>query len=199
MNTVPRSKRQGLLFVGSFLHPPNVDAARYLVRDILPLIKREIEDVTLYIVGADPTPEIKALASERVVVTGWVKDISLYLKGARVMVAPLRYGAGLKGKISQGMSYGLPMVTTSLGIEGMDIEDGTEALVADDPAEFAAKVIRVYRDDDLWNHLAEHAARFAAANYSPEVVRTKLIDVLQQHGVKLLSDSKRALALSRSG
>jgi len=199
MNTVPRSKRQGVLFVGSFLHPPNVDAARYLVRDILPLIKREIEDVTLYIVGADPTPEIKALASERVVVTGWVKDISLYLKGARVMVAPLRYGAGLKGKISQGMSYGLPMVTTSLGIEGMDIEDGTEALVADDPAEFAAKVIRVYRDDDLWNHLAEHAARFAAANYSPEVVRTKLIDVLQQHGVKLLSDSKRALALSRSG
>ena len=179
----PFCERQGLLFIGSFLHPPNQDAVTYFVRDVFPLIRREVPDVPLFIVGSDPNEDVKALASGGVVVTGWVPDVAPYLESARVFVAPLRYGAGLKGKIGQSMGFGLPVVTTSIGAEGMEVADGREVLITDDPAEFADKVVRLLREEELWAEVSENAMGYIAANYAPEVVLAKMKEILSQHGL----------------
>ena len=185
----PFSERQGLLFIGSFLHPPNQDAVAYFVRNIFPIIRREVPDVPLFVVGSNPGEEVKALASGDVVVTGWVPDVAPYLEAAKVFVAPLRYGAGLKGKIGQSMGFGLPVVTTSMGVEGMDVVDGREVLVADDPVQFAANVVRLLREEELWAQMSESSIRYVAANYAPNVVRSKMKEILSQHGL-LLSEGQ---------
>lgn len=177
------SERHGLLFVGSFLHPPNSDAAVHFVNNIFPLIKKDSEDLTLTIVGADPGPEVKALASTDVVVTGWVKDIAPYIERARVFVAPLQYGAGLKGKIGQAMSFGLPTVTTRVGAEGIAVSDDIGLMIADEPVEFAAKVLRLYHDEALWQTLSDQAMSHVQANYSPDVISRRVLDVVLQHGL----------------
>lgn len=175
--------RKGLLFVGNFHHPPNPDAVAYLVSDILPLIRAQIPEMVLFVVGGHAGPAIDALASEDVVVTGWVPDLGPHLDSSRVFVAPLRFGAGLKGKIGQSMAHGLPVVTSSIGVEGMDVAHEREVLVADDAAGFAEAVVRVYRDRELWTSLSESAMKFVAHTYAPEVVRSKMRAALTDLGV----------------
>ena len=106
----PFARRQGLLFVGSFPHPPNRDAAHWLVEEILPRVHQELPDVMTYIVGSQPTEDIKALAGDGVRVLGWVEDLTELYETARLFVAPLRYGAGMKGKVGESLAYGLPVV-----------------------------------------------------------------------------------------
>jgi len=121
--------RKNMIFLGGFQHTPNIDAAEYLVRDIWPIIKQKISDVKLYIVGSHATEKIKALASDDIVVTGFVKDLSLYYQQCKVMLAPLRYGAGVKGKITQSLAMGLPVVTTPIGVEGINLADSKNCMV----------------------------------------------------------------------
>ncbi|HWX87480.1 MAG TPA: glycosyltransferase, partial [Solirubrobacteraceae bacterium] len=127
----PPEDRSGILFVGGFEHPPNAGAARRLVKEVMPAVWRELGDVHVTIVGPDPPPEVQALAAPLVDVTGWIEDLKPLLDNARLMVAPLRYGAGLKGKVTQALAVGLPVVTTPIGAEG--IEDPDECiLIAED-------------------------------------------------------------------
>ena len=174
----PFSGRKDVLFVGSFGHLPNIDAVAYFVNDIFPLIKRNLPDLHVYIVGSNPTKEVLPLGSSDVTVTGHVKDLTPYFENCKVFVAPLRYGAGVKGKINQSMSYGLPVVTTTIGAEGMALTQGEDILVADEPQKFAESIVLLYNDENLWNKLSRGSIEHVQRNYSSEVTKERLKNVL---------------------
>jgi O-antigen biosynthesis protein len=147
--------RRDVVFLGGYKHSPNIDAVLFFVREILPLLKREEPSLRFIVAGANPTREILNLASDDVVVTGLVEDLRDVFDQARVFVCPLRVGAGAKGKVMSALSYGIPVVSTSIGIEGAGLEEGRHVLVADDPAAFAQETMRVYRDAGLWKRLSQ--------------------------------------------
>jgi glycosyltransferase involved in cell wall biosynthesis len=146
--------RRGLVFVGNFRHTPNIDAALEFHRQTWPLIKAGLPGARLTVVGTAPPPEVLRLDGDDVEVTGWVADVAPYLDAARVSIAPLRYGGGVKGKIGEALGRGLPVVTTTVGAEGMELGSGETALVADEPAAFADAVLRLHGDRDLWERVS---------------------------------------------
>ncbi|HEX4114942.1 MAG TPA: glycosyltransferase [Solirubrobacteraceae bacterium] len=173
----PPQDRSGILFVGGFEHPPNTGAALRLVKEVMPAVWRELGDVSVTIVGPDPPPEVQALAGPMVEVTGWVEDLKPLLDGAKLMVAPLLYGAGLKGKVTQALAVGLPVVTTPIGAEGIE---GSEdcLLVAEDSASLAAHVVRAYQDNELWRSLSRAGQAFIAGQCSSQVLAERLTMLL---------------------
>ena len=172
------SERRDLLFIGGFIHPPNVDAVVWFTDEIFPLVQREIPEVRIYVVGDDPPPSFRAFDSDAVKVTGYVQDVTGFFSDCRVFVAPLRYGAGIKGKINQSMSYGLPVVTTTIGAEGMGLIHGENALIADDPGDFADEVIRLYRDEALWNRISSGSQENVKQFFSYEAAVTAIKGIL---------------------
>ena len=165
--------RKNMLFLAGFNHIPNRDSAKYLVNDIWPLIKEELPECKLYIVGSNPTEEIKNLAADDIIVTGFVRDLLPYYKECKLMLAPLRYGAGIKGKITQSFAMGLPVVTTPIGVEGINLVDGKHCMIANNPEEFAKKTIRVYKEKNLWDTLSDNGLSIAR-KFSPESARASL-------------------------
>jgi GT2 family glycosyltransferase len=164
-------ERRDLLFVGNMKLLPNQDAVQYMFSEILPIILKHLPGVKFYAVGSDPTPQIRELVSEKVIVSGYVPQIRPYLELCRISVAPLRFGAGIKGKIGEAMAAGIPVVTTSVGAEGMSLVHEENALVADGPEHFAREVIRLYNDQKLWEKLVQNARRQAQEHYSSDAVR----------------------------
>ena len=160
--------RSQLLFVGSFLHRPNEDAVRYFAREVLPLVRESLPEVELLVVGPDAPAGLGA--DEGVRVLGYVPDIAPLFASARVFVAPMRFGAGMKGKVGDALSYGLPVVTTGVGAEGMGLRHEEEVMLADTAADFAAAVVRLYRDEELWRRLSSNAYAHAERHFSPRVV-----------------------------
>jgi GT2 family glycosyltransferase/glycosyltransferase involved in cell wall biosynthesis len=170
--------RRDLFFVGGFQHPPNVDAVRWFTGEVWPAIARELHEARFHIIGSRMPPSLTALASERVLVHGQVADLTPYLDGCRLAVAPLRYGAGVKGKVNQSMAHGQPVVATSAAVEGMHLIEGEEVLVADSPTEFAAAVVRVYRDEDLWNRLSDGGLANVERHFSFAAAEAALARIL---------------------
>ncbi|QEC46876.1 glycosyltransferase [Baekduia soli] len=166
--------RHGVVFVGNFRHAPNVDAVVHFVTTSWPLVRDALPGARLTLVGTAPPAEVQALAGPDVAVTGWVPETRPHLDAARVSVAPLRYGAGVKGKIGEAMACGLPVVTTTIGAEGMGLVDGEHALVADDPAQLAAAVVALHTDAGLWGRLADAGRARLAAALSPAVAHRAL-------------------------
>lgn len=158
--------RRDLLFIGHYLHAPNEDAMRSFVAEVLPRIERRLPGVRLMMLGSSMTDSVRALARANVEAVGWVEDPTPWFDRCRVFVAPLRFGAGMKGKIGQSMSLGLPVVTTSVGAEGMRLEHGAQAMVADDPDAFADAVVAVHEDPALWRRLADGATAHVEASFS---------------------------------
>lgn len=173
-------QRKGLMFIGGFRHPPNEDGIVWFVESILPLIQQILPGIHLHIVGSHPTDKIKSMASTSVTVTGYVEDVSPYFQKARVFVSPLRYGAGVKGKVGQSMAYGLPLVTTSIGAEGMGLTDGYNVLIANDEEQFADKVVKAYQDQKLWETLSLNSRSLIEQNYTPDAVKKALRMVLER-------------------
>ena len=163
--------RSGLLFVGNYWHLPNVDAVMSFHRDIWPLVRESVPGIHLTLAGSSPPDEVKALAGDDVTVTGWVPELGPYLQRSLVSIAPLRYGAGVKGKIAEAIAAGLPVVTTTIGGEGMDLLDGEHILIADDPADFAAAIVRLHEDPELWGRLATEAPKILSARLGPQAAR----------------------------
>ena len=130
-----------------------------------------------FVVGSDPLESILRLDSDTIKVTGYVKDVEPYFENCRVFVAPLRYGAGMKGKIGQSMAYGLPVVTTTIGAEGIGLKNEINALISDEPEEFADSVIRLYSDEELWNGISLNAVEHIESNYSKEAVSRKIAEL----------------------
>ncbi len=176
----PFAQRRDLVFVGGFGHPPNVDAVRWFAQQVFPAIRARLPDVAFHCIGSDPPPDIQALATlPGVIVHGHVADIDPYMHGGRIAIAPLRYGAGVKGKVNLSMAHGQPVVATACAVEGMHLRDGEDVLVADDPQAFADAVVRLYEDEILWNTLARNGLDSVARNFSLEAARETVRKVFQ--------------------
>ncbi len=168
-------ERHGLLFVGGFRHPPNIDAVRWLADEILPLIRAQRPDIGLSLVGSDASAEVLALgARDGITVLGYVAELEPLLDTHRFSVAPLRYGAGVKGKVNQALAHGLPVVATSCAVEGMGLQHGADALVANDAESFANAVLTAYEDEELWMRLVAGGLANTLREFSPERARQTL-------------------------
>ena len=172
--TLADRKKNTLLFIGGFSHQPNVDAVFFFLEQVFPLILEEVPDAHLNIVGPDPPEKIRALAGENVTVTGFVPDTQPYLDSATVSIAPLRYGAGMKGKVGEALSSGLPLVTTGIGAQGMPLVPGRDCFVADQPKDFSAAVVRIFSEPQLWQSLSENGRRFMEGNFSFTAVQNNI-------------------------
>ena len=172
------NKRRDLMFVGGFQHLPNVDAARWLVEEIFPQVKARIPDIRLHLIGSRMPADILNIDMPGVDVHGFVPELEPYLENCRLSLAPLRYGAGVKGKVNQAMSYGLPVVATSCAAEGMFLEHGRDVLIADDAAGFADCIIAAYQDESLWNRLSQGGIDNVQRHFSLEAARKALVETL---------------------
>jgi glycosyltransferase involved in cell wall biosynthesis len=164
-------ERRDLLFVGGFQHPPNEDAVIYFVEQVFPKVLARLRGLNFHIVGSNPPARVRALASEHVHVAGFVPDLEPVLDSCRMTVAPLRYGAGVKGKVNTSMSYGVPVVATTTATEGMQLRDGVDVLIADDPQTFADAVVRLYGNEVLWNQLSNNGMANIERYFSFEAAR----------------------------
>ena len=175
------AREQAVMFLGNYPHDPNRDAVIYFHESIWPLVREEVPGALFYVVGKDPTPDLLELghADPSVVITGTVDDVRPYFERAKVFVNPVRIGGGFRGKILEAMSMGLPIVTTSLGAEGVDARSGRDLIVADDPARFAAAVTELLRDDAMCESLGENAREMAVGSFSWERGAGELERVLQ--------------------
>ena len=145
----------------------------------MPLVWQQIPELTVTLLGNNPTEEITALKEDaRIVVTGYIPDVTTYFMSHRVFVAPLRYGAGMKGKIGQSLSYGLPIVSTAIGIEGMNLIAGQNVSKAERSDKFAEQIIRLYQDESLWHKLANNSHE-AIAFMTPKAIKSNLQYILE--------------------
>jgi GT2 family glycosyltransferase len=167
---LPFAEREHLLFVGNFRHRPNEDGVRFFIEEVLPRVRKELPGVELLLVGDGAPREFSQLSAEGVRLLGYVPDVDPLFARARVFVAPVRFGAGIKGKIGEALAYAIPLVTTTVGAEGMSLRDGEEALIADTARALAAAVVRLYRDEALWRRLASNAHAHVERHFSPRVV-----------------------------
>jgi glycosyltransferase involved in cell wall biosynthesis len=154
-----------LLFVGNYEYAPNVDAALWLARGILPQVQKQIPGVKLWLVGNAPTPEMQALASESIQVTGRVPDVRPYLARATAFVCPLRLGAGIKNKVLEALAMGCPLVATPLSVDGIAVQHEHDALIAEDAA-IAEETMRLLRDTNLQRTLSHNGRKLIEAQYS---------------------------------
>jgi O-antigen biosynthesis protein len=176
----PFNERKDIIFVGSFQHAPNVDAVQFFVSEIMPQLRQRLTGVRFYAVGNNPPANIQALASEDVIITGFVEDLNSLSDKMRISVAPLRYGAGIKGKIGSAMAVGLPVVATPLAVEGMSLTDGENILVAEDAAKFADTVVKLYQDEILWNQISHNSLEFAEYAWGAEAAWKILAEILSE-------------------
>jgi glycosyltransferase involved in cell wall biosynthesis len=180
ITTAPNiASRSDVLFVAGFGHPPNIDAARWLVESVMPQVWARRPDVALSLVGSNPTQAVRALAGERVEVTGYVDDAELErrYRSARVAVVPLRFGAGVKSKVVEALHHGLPLVTTQVGAQGLP---GVSAAceVTDDADAIAAAILALLDDDALWLDRARAGHAYVMQHFSADAMRTELARAL---------------------
>jgi GT2 family glycosyltransferase len=150
------ASRKDIAFLGGFLHPPNADAVKHFVKNIFPAIRAALGDVVFRVYGSDAPPDVSALASPSVAVHGYIKDVRECYDSCRVFVAPLRYGAGVKGKIALALLHGAPCVITDIGAEGFGLVDGQSAIIANGDDDFARAVIGLYNDRALWERVSRN-------------------------------------------
>jgi GT2 family glycosyltransferase len=183
MHDVPGSRRSfaernGLVFVGGCGHPPNEDAIRWLIGEIWPLLHAKRPELVLHLVGDMSERLRREFGSEGVVVHGRVPDLEPWMQGSRVALAPLRIGAGVKGKVNTAMSHGLPVVASSVAAEGMGLQHGVNALLADEPSKFANEVIKLNDDQALWERLSAASAEHVRTHFSLAVAQAALESAL---------------------
>ncbi|GAB3098551.1 glycosyltransferase [Lysobacter terrae] len=161
------SERKDLLFIGGFPHIPNVDAVVYFCENIWPKVRQHLPDARCHLLGSSPPAEVEALGSlPGVNVVGYVDDLAPWFNQIRLSIAPLRYGAGIKGKLGTSLSFGVPSVATTIAVEGMGLEHESQVLVADDPDQFAKEVVRLYTDPALWERLSTQGLEYVTRTYS---------------------------------
>ncbi|MCK6448129.1 MAG: glycosyltransferase family 4 protein [Planctomycetes bacterium] len=172
----PRRSTNRLLFLGSMSYPPNVDAVRHFVGGVLPLVRRERPDVVLDVVGAEPARDVLALASEHVKVEGLVADVRPYLERAAALVIPLRIGGGTRLKLVEAAAMNCPVVTTSIGAQGLAFRADEHVALADDAQSFARATLAVLADPALAAERALRARRLALTEYPWPKLAAKLFD-----------------------
>ena len=172
--------RASLLFTGNFEYAPNVDAAVRLARDILPSIRKSIPEAELWLVGNAPPPEMTALASDRIAVTGRVPDVRPYFAQATAFVSPLRLGAGIKNKVLEALAMGCPVIATPLSIDGITARDGQEALIAEKDRGIVEAALRVLTDAQLRAKLSTNGRALIEAQYSWAQVAARYVSLYRE-------------------
>jgi GT2 family glycosyltransferase len=180
-STVPFSERRGMVFIGNFRHEPNLDAAAFLCEEIVPRLDPALlAEHPVYIVGNEPPEDVLAYGREMefVHVVGWVPSLLPYLQNARVSLVPVRYGAGTKRKLLLAIMAGTPVVSTSMGVEGLGLSHGRHVLVADDAARFAKQTQKLVSDSKTWERLVRQGADRVASVHGREAVRARFRDAI---------------------
>ena len=164
-----KEEEQCIVFVGNYLHYPNVDAVLYFHQDIWPLIKSRLPELKFYVVGQGPPLAIQNLSQEKnIIVTGKVDDVRPFLKKARVFICPVRLGGGFRGKILEAMAIGRPIVSTSLGAEGIPASHEENIILADNPEEFAKGTLDLMNDDKLFEKIRVQGRKLVEEKYGWE-------------------------------
>jgi O-antigen biosynthesis protein len=175
--------RANIVFVGGFEHPPNVDAVLYFGREILPLVRRSLRGFTVQVIGPDVPAAIQDLDCADVQILGYVPDVLPYLDQARLSIAPMRFGAGVKGKVNQSMAHGVPVVVSSMAAEGMHLVHEQNAMIADLPAAFADSITRVFRSKELWERLSISGRANVREHFSTEAASRPVDRLLTRAGL----------------
>ncbi|MEO9090418.1 MAG: glycosyltransferase [Rhodanobacter sp.] len=174
----PHTSRRDMVFIGGHGHPPNSDAMQWMAQDILPRLREAMPDIQLHVLGDVPDARQRELAVPGLQFHGRVPELAPWLDACLASLAPLRFGAGVKGKINTAMSYGVPVIATTLAIEGMQLNDGVDVLVADDAAAFVRAVQRLQADDTLWTRLSANGLENVRRHFSPAAAAAVLHQVL---------------------
>lgn len=174
----PYSGRRDLVFIGGFGHPPNVDAIRWIATDILPALRARLPGIIVNVVGDIPDAAREEFSVPNLVLHGRVPDLAPIMDNALASLAPLRFGAGVKGKINMAMSHGLPVIATTTAVEGMQLVPGVDVLTAEDPAGFADAVARIASDEALWTVLSRNGLRNVDEHFSSRAAAATLRRVL---------------------
>ena len=182
----PFSQRKDILFIGNFNHPPNRDAVYFFCTEVMPHIRKANQEISFRIGGSNMPEEIKKLATGDIVIEGFIPDLNEKCDEVRIMVAPLRFGAGVKGKIASSLACGLPVVATKVASEGMYLENDLNIVIADDPQEIANAILKLYNDEEVWQNLSQNG--LIAANklwgFSGSLQKLKK-EVLEPYGLTL--------------
>lgn len=176
-------KREHLLFIGNFAHRPNEDAILFFMREVYPLVRETLPNVRLDIVGDNASAAISAYNSGQVRILGYVPDVEPYLRERRVFIAPLRFGAGIKGKVGEAMAYGIPVVTTTIGAEGFGLTNGLDVMIGDEAQAFADAIRQLYVQEDLWQRIAHNGRVRIEKHFTPgviaETINSSIRDLVQ--------------------
>ncbi len=178
--------QKAIVFVGNYLHYPNVDAVLHFHSDIWPLLKSRLPEIKFYVVGQGPPPEVQNLSQDKAItVTGRVDDVRPFLKKGRAFICPVRLGGGFRGKILEAMSIGRPVVSTSLGAEGVPAHQRENIILADNPEDFARGVVELMTDDRLFERIRTNARKLVEEKYSWE----KGVEVMEQVLEKMMTNT----------
>lgn len=180
-------EREGVAFLGGYRHPPNRRAVEFFVREVMPFLRERRPGIRFHIYGSSIPPEFERLAAEDVVLEGYIETVDLALDRSRVFVAPLRSGAGIKGKVLEALASGLPSVLSPIAAEGTGVRDGLEAVIAETPKQWAEAIATLYDDSDRWASMSQAARAFTDSAYSFERGRDALRRAFNSHGVTTLS------------
>lgn len=181
-----------LVFIGGFKHQPNCDAIEYFCGEVFPLVLKKRPDMKLDIIGSGMPDGLAKYKSDNVRFLGFVPSVTPYLHKSAISVAPLRYGAGMKGKIGEAMAHGLPIVTTPIGVQGLDLKHKEHIMVAETAEDYASCIIELAEDENLYEQIAEKSLRFIEDNFTPEKIRGDLFEIF----TKVLSRPAKKLSLS---
>ncbi len=174
----PHAQRRDMVFIGGYGHPPNSDAIRWLASEILPRLRQMLPAIQLHVLGDMPAAASRELATPGLEFHGRVAELAPWLDSCLVALAPLRFGAGVKGKITMAMSYGVPVIATPVAVEGMQLTDGVDVLVAQTVDGFAEAVERLQRDEALWQTLSGHGLTNVQQHFSAAAAGATLARVL---------------------
>ena len=177
------AQRKDIVFVGGYQHTPNVDAVQYFVIEVMPLLRKKLPGVRFHIVGSNAPSEIQALAADDIIIAGFVEDLDSLLNTMRVSVAPLRYGAGIKGKIGTAMAVGLPVVATALAAEGMSLTDRENILVANGAEALVDAIAQIYQDENLWKKISQNGLAFVEQKWGSAAAAQILTTILADIGI----------------
>ena len=178
----PFAARRGIGFVGSFMHAPNVDAMRSFLTEIWPLVRRDLPECTMTVVGSDAPADLLEGVDGSVQLLGHLPDLGPWFESLRLTVAPLRFGAGAKGKVASSVAAGVPCIATPVAAEGMALANDDGVLVAANPEDFAATIVSAYGDAAQWDYLSARALAYAERSLSPSEWQGRLNAVLQRIG-----------------
>jgi glycosyltransferase involved in cell wall biosynthesis len=171
--------RAGVMFVGGFQHPPNIDAVEFFANEIWPLYRESVPNAQAFIIGSKMPDRLRQFGEEKgLTMLGFVEDLEPYYQQCLMAIAPLRYGAGVKGKVNQALSYGLPLVGSAMSVEGMSVRDHEEVLIAESPDEFAAAMQSLHEDVELWAKLSRQGQASLESEFSTAVARQRLQELL---------------------